>query len=41
MLAMKNIKIIRKMIVLTPEVERKLMRNIEEINRIIKMARIS
>jgi hypothetical protein len=41
MLAMKNIKIVRKIVVLKPKVEIKLMRNIEEINRIIKITSIS
>jgi|688.fasta_scaffold1613094_1 hypothetical protein len=41
MLAMKNIKIVTKIVILTPKFEINLMRNIEEINRIIKIASIS
>jgi len=38
---MKNIKIVRKIVVFTAKVEIKLKRNIEEINKIIKIASIS
>jgi hypothetical protein len=41
MLAMKNIKIVRKIVVFTAKFEINLMRNIEEINKIIKIASIS